>query len=197
MHPRGGPKRTCMNSRRRVCVGGSGSADNLKDSLWFSTLSCREQDMLRYASSVNVWALLINVSQSITRVPSSSFSFETQTRIGPAVFPTQVVWINSQGAGADVGRLMLGREALVLQGFLVALIPDVVNSTPESLMTNLAGNAMSLPVVLVLLMSLFASVSWASTTAVAASASTEEDENEALAAFSRLASAPKKRDRAG
>ena len=176
---------------------GSGSADNLKDSLWFSTLSCREQDILRYASSVNASALLINVSQSITRVPSSSFSFETQTHIGPAVLPTQVVWITSQGAGADVGRLMLGREALVLQGFPVALIPDVVNSTPESLMTNLAGNAMSLPVVLVLLMSLFASVSWASTTAVAASASTEEDENEALAAFSRLASAPKKRARAG
>ena len=66
------------------------------------------------------------------------------------------------------GRLLLGREALILQGFPVEVFLQKVreNLEPtetmpsESLMMDLAGNAMALPAILAMLQAGFCALDW-------------------------------------
>lgn len=78
--------------------------------------------------------------------------------ISPALLPTQQIWIESPFVATP--RLLLGRESLCLQGFPVGLRPGLLTEFPEALMADLAGNAMSLPIVLALCMSAIAAMPW-------------------------------------
>ena len=162
---------------------GSLSSDDSLASLWFPTLLPREQDALRYSLRKEPNFLMRNISQNVTRLPISSIHAETGKHVAPAQLPTQIVWISD---GTSPGRLQLGREALIYQGFPIALVPTLVNSSTEALMHDLGGNMMGLPVVLAISMALFASVSWASTAACTAPASIEEETSTAVAAFERV-----------
>ena len=61
-------------------------------------------------------------------------------------------------------RLLLGREALVLQGFPSRdpSLSELIEGTTELLMTNIAGNMVSTPVMLAIAMAAISSVSWRS-----------------------------------
>jgi hypothetical protein len=144
-----------------------------------------ERDALKLYATKDKTCLMRNVSQSISRMSGSSVDEATGRHTAPAQLPTQVLWVAGNG---HQGRLLLGRESLLYQGFPTAKIPAVINGTSESLMQDLAGNMMGLPVVLAILQSLFASVTWVNRTASAAPASSEDDTNSAVAAFERMLS---------
>ena len=55
---------------------------------------------------------------------------------------------------------MLGEAAMVLQGFPVAKVSDLVDRTPNHVMADLAGNMVAVPVLLALLMAAVACVHW-------------------------------------
>ena len=163
---------------------GSSSSAPFLTSPWFPTLLPREQDFLRYSMSVDPELLLRNVSQSISRLPCSSVTDDTGNHVAPAQKFSQIVWVRK--SQEHCGRLLLGREALLYQAFPTALVSPQVNATPEALMQDLAGNMMSLPVVLAISMALFGSATWATTTASAAPASTDDETSSAIAAFDRI-----------
>ena len=60
-------------------------------------------------------------------------------------------------------RLMVGREALLFQGFPINCMLEKLSEMPEKLSQDLAGNAVALPVSLALLMGTIFSVSWKDT----------------------------------
>ena len=80
-------------------------------------------------------------------------------------------------------RLMLGREALALQGFPVTSVLRVLlDIAGETLVLDRSGNMLSLTVVLAMVVALFTCISWAGSTAPDAPPATEEEE-EVMAAF--------------
>ena len=88
------------------------------------------------------------------------------------------------------GRLLLGRESLLLQGLTISKVPSLLESTPESLMQDLAGNAMALPVVLAVAMATFAVVSWAAVAAADLPPASAADVEEALEVLELVLAAP-------
>ena len=85
--------------------------------------------------------------------------------ITPTLLPTQQLWIDAPSMQRP--RLLLGYESLMFQGFPLSKRQDLASTFSDSLMQELAGNAMTLPVVLGLLMSTFAAVPWAAVCQVA------------------------------
>ena len=63
---------------------------------------------------------------------------------------------------------------------------DLVDSTPESLLQDLAGNMMGLNIVLAMLMSAFAAITWREPLAVDVQHSTQADVDDAMSAFASL-----------
>ena len=129
---------------------------------WFGTLTEREQAALAFSQGVEPKALARNISQSVTRVPTSSTVGEGQDRVhlAPTFLPGQLLWLELE---TQEPRVLLGREALAMQGFPVNENPKLAGSFEESLMQNLAGNAMNMLVVLALLQACLEAVPWART----------------------------------
>ena len=128
---------------------------------WFWTLSSREQHAVCFSLRVNPESLLFrDVSQSLgsTRVSTRS---EDGTHCACAVLPSQMMMVFHTG---QPYRLLLGREALVLQGFPSRdpSLSELIEGTTELLMTNIAGNMVSTPVMLAIAMAAISSVSWRS-----------------------------------
>ena len=71
--------------------------------------------------------------------------------------PHQKLWIHNPD-GQE--RLLLGREALVLQGFPVRLVEEQLDQQTDAFQHDLAGNAMSFLVLLAVAQSGFASLNW-------------------------------------
>ena len=60
----------------------------------------------------------------------------------------------------DLPRVVLGRENLAMQGFPISIIKAMPNEHTEATMADLAGNMVSLPVLMGVMMSAFAALSW-------------------------------------
>ena len=73
------------------------------------------------------------------------------------MMPHQKMWIHRPD-GQE--RLLLGREALVLQGFPVRLVEEQLDKTSDAFHLDIAGNAMSFLVLLAVAQSAFASLHW-------------------------------------
>ena len=71
--------------------------------------------------------------------------------------PHQKLWIHKPD-GQE--RLLLGREALVLQGFPVRLVEEQLDQQTDAFQHDIAGNAMSFLVLLAVAQSGFASLNW-------------------------------------
>ena len=56
--------------------------------------------------------------------------------------------------------MQMGREAMIIQGFPLAKVPGLVQSTRESLLMDLGGNMMAAVLPLAVLHSLFVSLIW-------------------------------------
>ena len=134
----------------------------LKENPWFQTLTEREQDVLRLAQVQSPHVLFRDVSQSVVRANVGTWDDSAGRHILPTVLPKMLLWCESKQ------RVWLGCEALMCQGFPVLPLLKTHEATmrpqawqpSETLMQDLAGNAMAIPVVLAILQSLFAAFSW-------------------------------------
>ena len=179
--------------------------EELKLNEWFETLTCREQDVLALSRAQAPDAGFRNVSQSLGRVHTASWCKDTKKHIAPTMLPGQLLFLEL----TQPPRLMLGQEALLFQGFPAPKFLSLVEregidvyecsaaartsvrkrSGPgrkwltESLMTDLAGNAMALPVLLAIVQSAVASLLFRPDTRP----STKEETADALCALEVLA----------
>ena len=84
---------------------------------------------------------------------------------------------------------------MILQGFPIERVSDLVSRTPDRLLGDLAGNMVATPVLLLLLMASIASVDWQQESVVVVRENDERarsERNDALAALAMLA-APRKK----
>ena len=125
---------------------------------------------------------LLDVQPTILRSRASR-TLDDGRHVAMTVVPKQVVLVF--GAGQPP-RTLLGEESMILQGFPVAKIPALVNAHHQHFLMDLAGNAVSLPVLLALMMSTISAVSWRHTTLN--DVSHDSDIAVALAAFDVLPS---------
>ncbi|CAE7473758.1 unnamed protein product [Symbiodinium sp. CCMP2592] len=140
---------------------------DLQSNAWFSLLTAREKDVLQLSRAAAPQAGFRNLSQSVGR--SHMQTLQTNgNHIAPTMMPGQLLWTELVAPP----RLVLGQEALMLQGLPISrFLEQVDDEQPPSqaLMQDLAGNAMALPVVLSLLQSGLAAV-WMKPAQPAASA---------------------------
>ena len=103
--------------------------------------------------------MLRDCSQSLGRTRVSVFDEETDRHVAPTVTPGQLMMLFD---GATTPRLLLGHEALWLQGFpiLRESVAPVLDSETEAFLTVLVVNLASTPVLLALLLSTISALSW-------------------------------------
>ena len=189
---------------------GQGAQPNVSNNSWYKTLTDREQDALPLLQVQSPGSLMRDLSQSINRANAFTWKAEAGKHIAPTMLPKMNLWLEPVPP-RNAARLMLGREALLFQGFpallflerletfqaqaeaagLVAQAAQQSNTKPlvkrakhphqvneridfrkqdllltwrptETLMQDLAGNAMSLPVVMTMLQCAFVAVNWQS-----------------------------------
>lgn len=211
---------------------GQGAQPDISNNAWYKTLTDREQDALPLLQVQSPGSLMRDLSQSISRANAFTWKAEAGKHIAPTMLPKMNVWLEA-APPRNAARLMLGREALLFQGFPALLFlerlatfqaqakaaglvaqaaqlskqskppvkkakhPHQVNERTdfrkedllltwwptETLMQDLAGNAMSLPVVMTMLQCAFAAVNWQSAGEVRRAAdapvTTQQDQQQA------------------
>ena len=158
----------------------------VQESPWFSTLTMREKSALAFSYAEKERDVIHrDISQSVSRVRVShqvTDRNDESKHVSCCQLPGQTMWLDlSQLPGNQVTpRIMLGREALTIQGYPISLVPRLINTSTESLMGDIAGNMMAATVPLALIMSLLASLPW---TAQGGDAlrSSDDDVNAAMA----------------
>ena len=165
---------------------GTSIPDDLRENAWFQTFTEREKDALRLARVQSPQLIFRDLSQSVGRVNSKSEGEDGRHTL-PTLLPKMLLWCEREG------RVLLGREALMCQGFPVLPFLAALELQPqrpedasaasadrppawypsEALMADLAGNAMALPVVLAIIQSTCVALSWKEEPNTANSASTK------------------------
>ena len=95
------------------------------------------------------------LDQSADRNLQSTREGNGETIVAPCVLPGQWLWLHIPG-GEE--RLLLGREALMWQGFPVCRADT--DQVPERFLQDLAGNAMTLHVLLAVVQAAMAALTW-------------------------------------
>ena len=132
---------------------------SLAESQWISTLTAEQRDVVTYTmATTSKHVAFRDIGWSWTKVRCSTQD-DGFNHITPTQLPKQLTMITVDGIAP---RLQLGREAFLMHGFPVAMpcLQKLVDATAESVMTDLAGNMVSLPVMLAILMSAIAVLSW-------------------------------------
>ena len=149
---------------RGVQWGSFDPSPAMRSDAWFQTLTKQQQDAVCFSLTTRPHpALFRDVSQSLgqTRVSSTRFAEESEepTHCASTVLPNQLQMVFAQG---QPFRLLLGREALVLQGFPSqdATLSELIGSFSENQMADLAGDMVSTPVMLAMAMAAISAVSW-------------------------------------
>eukprot|EP00435_Cladocopium_sp_Y103_P067075 s554_g29.t1 len=137
---------------------------SLSANQWYWNLTKREGDVLRLSQIAAPATEFRNLSQSLGRAHGNTRQ-ESGKHVAPTMLPGQILWSESRS------RLVTGVEALIFQGFPVLRVWENLQATgqdqksasskthfSDSLMTDLAGNAMALPVLLAILQAGLASV---------------------------------------
>lgn len=159
-------------SNIRLPMGSPSPHNATASSPWFPTLTgCQRSTLIfqhhKIQSSTRTSTaqdrcptLMIDVDQSPERTYKSSIINDGPFRsitLAPCMMPHQKMWIHRPD-GQE--RLLLGREALVLQGFPVRLVEEQLDKTSDAFHLDIAGNAMSFLVLLAVAQSAFASLHW-------------------------------------
>ena len=129
------------------------------------TLTAQQRDAVCFSLKTRpAHALFRDVSQSLgqTRVSSTRSaekSDEEPTHCASTVLPMQMLMVF---APEQPFRLLLGREALVLQGFPSQdpTLSELIRAFTENQMADLAGNMVSTTVFLAMAMAAISAVSW-------------------------------------
>ena len=134
----------------------------VKDSPWWPTLTAEQQDSCRFSLAMDPRPCLMrDVLWSIGRVRLSKK--EPSGHVSFTVIPKQVVMLFPDDR---IPRLQLGREAMLLQGFPLPKLDSPIKDVSEVMWHDLAGNMVSLPCCLNILMSIVAAVDWRETPTV-------------------------------
>lgn len=129
-----------------------------KSSQWFQTLTPQQKHVIAYSSHTDDSKVLLrDINASHTRVRLSVID-DGGKHLSFTVLPKQLCVV-FKGLG-EAPRLLLGEEAMMIQGFPVAKVSDLVAKTPNKLLQDIAGNMTANPVLLLLLMSAVACVHW-------------------------------------
>ena len=162
----------------------------LKSSPWFQTLTPQQRHVAAFSLGTDPTpALLRDISYSSHKARCSTSS-EAGRHVCFTVTPKQLVLVFKE---KEMPRLLLGQEALLLQGFPVSVVSDLVEATSNAALADLAGNMVSVPVLLVLLMASVASVEWIDSEVAPVAdlaPGVEDPENVALQAFQLLRRKP-------
>ena len=111
--------------------------------------------------------MMIDINPSISRQANSTFDDLTGREIAPCIVPKQLIWLHVPGrevprVGREVPRVMLGAEAMLMQGWpvLQLLEGDVPLWVSDNLLYSLAGNCVSPPVLLALFLATVEGIFW-------------------------------------
>ncbi|CAE7041808.1 mspIM [Symbiodinium sp. CCMP2592] len=179
---------------------GQPAGRELESSPWFRTLTDREKDALVLSRSHAPQAGFRNLSQSLNRIHTMTLAEGCTKHVAPTMLPGQILFVEL----VRPPRLLLGREALILQGFPVETFlrdmdvagynacddpfPNLagdsakkrkkrMNDKPwltEALMMDLAGNSFSFPVLLAVWQSAVCAVDYRAATETVKVADVEE-----------------------
>ena len=145
------------------------------DSPWWPTLSAEQQDSCIFSLATDSSECLMrDLLWSIGKVRTSSCS--PSGHVSFTVIPKQVVMVFPDDGNP---RLQLGREAMLLQGFPLPKPGSPIASVKESMWHELAGNMVTLPCCLNILMSIVAALDWRQTPTVSSCAEELEAAEEA------------------
>ena len=117
--------------------------------------------------------LMIDVRPSIGRLSTSTHDEYCQQEIAPCIVPDQRLWLH-----IETPRPLLGREAMMFQGWPIALVELDQSWITDSFLYGLAGNAVACPVMLAILMATISAISISDTDSVQEVAWSAEDEEE-------------------
>jgi site-specific DNA-cytosine methylase len=127
---------------------------------------------------------MIDLMPSPSRVSASTEDHRNvDVVLAPCIVPQQLLWLHRDG-NSQQQRLMLGFEAMLLQGWPIGRAPDGIDFS-NSFLQDLAGNATSTPVLLAVVLAMFYSVSWKYQDASENSDASDAEVDEALALFHR------------
>ena len=183
------------DSRYNVCAAIStfqgaglswGSVDAQRDtqeSPWYTTLANGQRNVLTYSEAQDKEAMFRDIGQSSSRVRLSHKVEDKHILF--CQMPGQLVWVRRDG---KLPRLQMGREALIFQGYPIASIPSTVSAVSERMLQEIAGNMMSIPVLLALLQSLFAALPWRGHSTSTIIHTSAHDVDEAMAIYTSLTS---------
>ncbi|CAL1169042.1 unnamed protein product, partial [Cladocopium goreaui] len=166
-----------------------GAQPNVSNNSWYKTLTDREQDALPLLQVQSPGSLMRDLSQSINRANAFTWKAEAGKHIAPTMLPKMNLWLDFQRLlfleRLDTFQAQAEAAGLVAQAAqqsntkpLVkrAKHPHQVNERidfrkqdllltwrpTETVMQDLAGNTMSLPVVMTMLQCAFVAVNWQS-----------------------------------
>ena len=145
---------------RGVQWGSFGPSPAMMGDAWFQTLTKQQQDSVCFSLKTHPDSLLLrDVSQSLGQTRISTRSAEDSRHCACAMLPSQMLMVFAPG---QPFRLLLGREALVLQGFPSQgpTLSELIGSFSENQMADLAGDMVSTPVMLAIAMAASSAVSW-------------------------------------
>ena len=117
--------------------------------------------------------LMVDVHPSISRM-STSILDEVHGEVSPCILPGQLLWLHLKEP-----RPMLGWEAMLFQGWPIAKV-SVPEFVTDKMLQDLAGNGVSLPVLLALVISLLMSLSFEHPCTEEEDATTQHEADEAL-----------------
>ena len=163
----------------------------LAQSPWYMTLTAEQRDALCFSLHYHPNPLLLrDCGQSLNRVRVSTIDVK-KNHLAPTMMPKQLCMVFDQ---VQPPRLLLGRESLWVQGFPIGDedVSHILDTVSEAHLADLAGNMVSTPVFLGLVMASIAALPWRSTEASATELSaTLKGENEnAMDSFALCAGLP-------
>ena len=161
-------------SELRVPWGTFPPPAELKQSAWFATLTPEQQNALAFSFHQTPGKLLLrDCRNTLGRVRVSTF--DSGKHRAQTMVPSQLLIVFD---GVQPPRCLLGREALVLQGFPVddERIEDVIKDFSESFLQDIAGNMVATPVLLALAAASVSSLTWRRTCTTDVTTAVEEKE---------------------
>jgi hypothetical protein len=134
------------------------------------------------AASSQCAELILDLDQSLDRNVQSKRGHDARTILAPCMIPGQVLWVHMPHG---VERLMLGREALMIQGYPVCKVAEGADKVTDRFLHDLAGNAMTLQVSLAVVQAAVAALTWRPCGEQPSSAS-RQDVDDALGLFEQV-----------
>ena len=145
-----------------------------------STVSDQQTtDFVQERRTIPVLMIDVRTYGSIQRTPRTSTHDEyCQQEIAPCIAPDQRLWFH-----IETPRPLLGREAMLFQGWPISLVELDKPWITDSFLYGLAGNAVACPVMLAILMATISAISITDTDVAQEVAWSNEDEEEQEAAL--------------